>query len=140
MWCHADKLERLRGGANFIIAEDVDHEIVHKRRAWKAALIFTALIIVATLGLADIMICALTAAFLMILTGCLQLRDAYQSIQADVLMLIAGTIALGTAMQKTGTSQLYADAYLGIFSGFPPTAVLGRIYSVGQLEHAYTEQ
>jgi di/tricarboxylate transporter len=133
VWCHADKLERLRGGANFIIAEDVYHEIVHKRRAWKSALIFTALITVATLGLADIMICALTAAFLMILTGCLQLRDAYQSIQADVLMLIAGTIALGTAMQKTGTSQLYADAYLGIFSGFPPTAVLGGFILLASL-------
>ena len=125
VWCHADKLETLRGGANFIIAEDVHHEIVQKRRAWKAVLIFAALVTVASLGLADIMICALTAAFLMILSGCLQLRDAYRSIQADVLMLIAGTIALGTAMQKTGTSQLYADAYLGIFSGFPPIVVLG---------------
>jgi di/tricarboxylate transporter len=125
VWCHADKLETLRGGANFIIVEDVHHEIVQKRRAWKAVLIFAALITVASLGLADIMTCALTAAFLMILSGCLQLRDAYRSIQADVLMLIAGTIALGTAMEKTGTSQLYADAYLGIFSGFPPIVVLG---------------
>ena len=37
----------------------------------------------------------------------------------------AVTIALGTAMKKTGTSQLYADAYLEIFSGFPPVVVLG---------------
>jgi len=125
VWCHADKLEALRGGADFIIAEDVHHEIVQKRRAWKAVLIFAALVTVASLGLADIMICALTAAFLMILSGCLQLRDAYRSIQADVLMLIAGTIALGTAMEKTGTSQLYADVYLGIFTGFSPRVVLG---------------
>ncbi len=125
VWCRADKLETLRGGANFIIAEDVHHEIVQKRRAWKAVLIFAALVTVAGLGLANIMMCALTAAFMMILSGCLQLRDAYRSIQADVLMLIAGTIALGTAMEKTGTSQLYADAYLEIFSGFPPIVVLG---------------
>lgn len=125
VWCLADKLESLRGGADFIIAEDVHHEIVHKRRAWKAVLIFAALITAATLGLADIMICALAAAFLMILTGCLQLRDAYQSIQPDVLLLIAGTIALGAAMERTGTSQIYADAYLGIFTGFPPIVILG---------------
>ncbi len=133
VWCYADKLDTLRGGANFIIVEDVHHEIVHKRRAWKAALIFAALVTVAGLGLADIMICALTAAFLMILTGCLQLRDAYRSIQADVLMLIAGTIALGTAMEKTGTSQLYADAYLGIFSGFSPIVVLGGFILLASL-------
>jgi di/tricarboxylate transporter len=28
-------------------------------------------------------------------------------------------------MEKTGTSQLYADAYLGIFSDFSPRIVLG---------------
>jgi di/tricarboxylate transporter len=133
VWCHAGKLETLRGGANFIIVEDVHHEIVQKRKARKAVVIFTALITVASLGLADIMVCALTAAFLMILTGCLQLRDAYRSLQTDVLMLIAGTIALGTAMQKTGTSQLYADAYLGIFSGFSPIVVLGGFILLASL-------
>ncbi len=40
VWCHADKLETLRGGANFIIAEDVHHEIIQKRKAWKAVLLF----------------------------------------------------------------------------------------------------
>ncbi len=72
----------------------------------------------ATLGIADIMTCALTAAFLMIITGCLQMRDAYRALQGDVLLLIAGTIALGTAMQKTGASQLYAESFLSLFSGF----------------------
>ena len=81
----------------------------------------------ATLGLADIMTCALTAAFLMIVTGCLQMRDAYRSLQGDVLILIAGTIALGAAMEKTGTSQLYAEAFLHLFTGQSPTMILGGI-------------
>ncbi len=125
VWCYGDKLERMREEVDFIIVEDVHHEIVHKRKAWKALLIFAGLIIAATLGLADIMVCALTAVFLMILSGCLQMRDAYRALQADVLLLIAGTVALGTAMEKTGTSQLYADAYLGLFRGASPALVLG---------------
>lgn len=125
VWCDGDKLERMREEVDFIIVEDVHHEIVHKRKAWKALLIFAGLIIAATLGLADIMVCALTAVFLMILSGCLQMRDAYRALQADVLLLIAGTVALGTAMEKTGTSQLYADAYLGLFRGASPALVLG---------------
>jgi di/tricarboxylate transporter len=40
------------------------------------------------------------------------MRDAYRSVQADMLLLTAGTPALGPAMEKTGTSQLYAEAYL----------------------------
>jgi di/tricarboxylate transporter len=126
-WCEVYKLERLREGSDFIVVEDVHHEIVQKRKAWKALLIFAGLIIAASTGLADIMVCALTAAFLMIVTGCLQIRDAYRALQGDVLMLIAGTIALGVAMQKTGTSQLYAETYLEIFSNFSTEWILASI-------------
>jgi di/tricarboxylate transporter len=73
------------------------------------------------------MTCALTAAFLMIITGCLQMRDAYRALQGDVLLLIAGTIALGTAMQKTGASHLYAESFLSLFAGSSPTVVLGAM-------------
>jgi di/tricarboxylate transporter len=125
IWCYGDKLDRMRDGVDFIIAEDVHHEIVHKRKAWKAGLIFIGLVGAATSGLADIMVCALAAVFLMIATGCLQMRDAYRAVQADVLLLIAGTLALGIAMEKTGTSQVYAEAYLKLFAGFSPEFVLG---------------
>ncbi|HKJ64165.1 MAG TPA: SLC13 family permease, partial [Desulfopila sp.] len=40
---------------------------------------------------------------------------------------IAGTIALGAAMEKTGASQLYAEAFLSLFSSFSPTIVLGAM-------------
>ncbi|MDJ0818053.1 MAG: SLC13 family permease [Desulfobacterales bacterium] len=125
IWCHADKLDRMRDGLDFIIAEDIHHEIVQKRKAWKAGLIFSGLIIAATTGLADIMVCALTAVFLLLATGCMQMRDAYRAVQGDVLLLIAGTLALGAAMEKTGTSQIYAEAYLKFFAGFSPAFVLG---------------
>ncbi len=127
IWCSESKLDAIRAGNDCIVIEDVYEEIVHKRKAIWSIINFIGMIGTATLGLADIMTCALTAAFLMIVTGCLQMRDAYRALQADVLMLIAGTIALGVAMQKTGTSQIYAEAFLSLFSGLSPTLVLGGI-------------
>jgi di/tricarboxylate transporter len=127
IWCHESKLESIRSGTEFIVIEDVYEELVHKRKAWWSIINFACMIGTATLGIADIMTCALTAAFLMIITGCLQMRDAYRALQGDVLLLIAGTIALGTAMQKTGASQLYAETFLSFFSGFSPIVILGAI-------------
>ena len=63
--CHEDELEQLRRNPDFIVVEDVHHEIIHKKKAPVAGLIFAALIIFASTGLADIMVCALTGAFLM---------------------------------------------------------------------------
>ncbi len=127
IWCPGEKLERMRGEPDFIIVEDVHHEIIHKKKAPFAILVFLGLIVAASTGVADIMVCALAAAFLMILTGCLQLRDAYRSIQGNVLVLIVGAIALGTAMEKTGTAQYYAESFLGLFHGANPEVILAGI-------------
>jgi di/tricarboxylate transporter len=127
IWCHQSKLESIRSSTDYIVIEDVYEELVHKRKAWWSIINFICMIGTATLGLADIMTCALTAAFLMIITGCLQMRDAYKALQGDILLLIAGTIALGVAMQKTGASELYAQTFLSFFAGFSPTIVLGAI-------------
>ena len=122
--CHQDELGRLRRNPDFIIVEDVHHEIVLKKKAPVAAIIFAALIVAASTGLADIMVCAVTGAFLMILTGCLPLRDGYRALQGDVLLLIVGTIALGTAMEKTGTAKFYAHEFIVVLRNLGPTAIL----------------
>ena len=127
IWCHDSKVESIRSKTDFIVIEDVYEEIVHKRKAMWSIMNFIGMVGTAALGFADIMTCSLTAAFLMIITGCLQMRDAYKALQGDVLMLIAGTIALGTAMQKTGASELYAAGFLSLFSDLPPTIVLGAV-------------
>ena len=125
VWCHADKLDHFRNRSDWIMVEDVHHKIVHHRKARLAGVIFGGLVVAATAGLADIMVCALAAVFLMVVSGCLPIKDAYRSLQGNVLMLIAGTIALGTAMDKTGTSRLYAELFLRAFHGWPPTLILG---------------
>lgn len=122
--CPEAKLEKLRGEMDFIIVEDIHHEIINKKKAPMAFAVFIGLIIFVSTGIADIMVCALAAAFLLILGGCIHLRDAYRSIQGNVLLLIAGTIALGVAMEKTGASRLYAENFLLLFQGLGPSAIL----------------
>jgi di/tricarboxylate transporter len=131
--CHQDRLEQLRRNPDFIMIEDVHHEIVMKRKAPVAAVIFATLIIAAGSGLADIMICAVAGAFLMILTGCLPLRDAYRALQGDVLLLIVGTIALGTAMEKTGTAQFYAQGFILLLKDLGPYAILSGLLLITSL-------
>ena len=120
-------LERLRGVTDYIIVEDVHHEIVHKRLARRAFLIFGAMIVTASTGMADIMVCALAAAFLMILTGCLQLRDAYRAMEGRVLLIIIATIALSAALEKTGASEFYAHTFLSLFREASPAFVLSGL-------------
>ena len=122
--CPETALDKFRGETDFIVVEDIQHEIIHKRLARRAFIIFSGMITAAGLGLANILICALTAAFLMIACKCLPLRDAYKSIESRVLMIIIGTFALSAALQKTGASQWYAEAFLALFADAGPHLVL----------------
>ena len=122
--CPREKLSRIRNNTDFIVIEDIHHAMIDKEKARIAVAIFTGVILSATLGLADIMAASLAGVFLMTLTRCLSLKDAYSSLQSDVLLLIIGTIALGLAMQKTGATKLYADLFLNLFTGQSPNIVL----------------
>ena len=120
-------LARLRGRADFIVMEDIHHEIEHKHMARRAVLIFGAMVAAATTGWLDIMVAAMAAAFLMILSGCLPLRDAYRSLEPRVLLIIVGTFALSSALEKTGTSALYAETFLRIFTPAGPALILAGV-------------
>lgn len=131
--CTEASLERLRGDTDFIIIEDIHHEIVHKRLARRAFLIFTAMVVAAGSGLADILVCALAAAFLMLLTGCLQLRDAYRALEGRVLLIIVGTLALSAALEKTGASTLWAGALVTLMEDAGPGFVLAILLLITSL-------
>jgi len=125
--CPRNKLDKVRRNSDFVIIEDIHHTIIDKGKAGIASGIFAAVVLAATIGLSDIMICALTGVFLMTVTHCLSLKDAYRSLQSEVLLLIIGTLALGLAMQKTGATELYAQAFLNLFHGQGPHIILFAI-------------
>lgn len=125
--CPRNKLDKLRNSSDFVLIEDIHHAIIDKRKAGIASGIFATVVLAATLGLSDIMICALAGVFLMTITHCLSLKDAYRSLQAEVLLLIVGTLALGLAMQKTGATELYAESFLTLFQGMGPHVILFAI-------------
>ena len=122
--CPRNKLSKIRNSSDFIIIEDIHHAMINREKARLATGIFSGVVISATFGLADIMICSLAGVLLMTLTHCLSLKDAYRSLESNVLLLIIGTIALGAGMQQTGATQLYAHMFLSLFEGMGPDRVL----------------
>lgn len=59
----------------------------------------------------------------MIVTRCLKIQDARQSINWEVLLVIAASIAMGGALEKTGAASVIANSVVGL-SGSSPTAAL----------------
>ena len=69
----------------------------------------------------------------MVLTGCLTMDEAYESIDWRTVFLVAGMLPLGTAMEATGTARYLADLLLGTVGELGPMAALAGIYILAAL-------
>ena len=74
---------------------------------WVVATV-VAVVGVTSFNLMPIVAAAMIGAALVISLGCLKTKEGYQTIEWSILMLIYGMLALGLAMQKTGTAALLA--------------------------------
>ena len=95
-----------------------------------AVLIFLGVIAAAASQKLDIELAALFGALLMVLTRCITLRDAYRAVDWRIVILIGGTLSLGTAMEKTGTANLIADSLVGWSGALGPVALIAVLYLV----------
>jgi di/tricarboxylate transporter len=70
---------------------------------------------------------------LMVLTGCLTMDEAYQSIEWRSVFLIAGMLPLGLVMESTGTARFLADQIVNIAGGLGVLGVMAGIYILAGL-------
>jgi di/tricarboxylate transporter len=105
-------------------------------RASKAPLAVALLVLMLVPVVADwlpIAASALLAGVLMIITGCMTMDEAYSSIEWKAVFLVAGTLPLGIAMEKTGTAQFLARLMVDAVGGLGPLAVLAGFYLMTNL-------
>jgi di/tricarboxylate transporter len=69
----------------------------------------------------------------MVLTRCLTMDEAYESVDWRTVFLVAGMLPLGTAMETTGTARYIADLLLGTVGGWGPMAALAGMYLLAAL-------
>ena len=93
-----------------------------------AVLIFLGVIAAVASGELSIELAALFGAMLMVLTRCISLRQAYLAVDWRIVILIGGTLALGTAMEKTGTANAIADSLVAWSGALGPVALIAVLY------------
>jgi di/tricarboxylate transporter len=118
-------LEGFADHPDFLVLREVSIAEPRHARAWPAAAIMGAVVVVTALDVVPILAAALVGGILMVLTGCVHVKEAHESIDWMVLFLLAGLFPLGTAMEKTGADLLVAGwvGNLGASAG-PEAAVV----------------
>lgn len=93
-----------------------------------ALLTLIGVIAMVSLGLLPIVTAATGGCALLILTGCLRPRDAYRAIDLSIIFVLAGSLALGLALDKTGVTSLIANALTGLTGLTGPYLLLAGFF------------
>ncbi len=123
-----DRLALLSSDTDFLILTPLGQEPPDTRRAPLAAAIMLGVVVTVMLGYAPISISAVIGGTIMVLTGCLNMEQAYRSIDWRAIFLIAGMLPLGTAMQETGAATYLADQVMELLGNAGPWPVIMGLY------------
>ena len=122
------QFEALRRVPDFLVLGPVTAAITTEtRRTNKAPFaiaIFALMIALVTTGTVHIAAAAVLAAILMVLTGCLNMDEAYRSIEWQSVFLIAGMLPMSIAMAKTGTAEYLSDMIINLVGDYGPQAIM----------------
>jgi len=121
-------VDNLREVGGFILLTGVDQKVVLRRRAPVAAGIMALFVAGAAWGRIEIPLLALAAFAACLATGCISLRRAMDVIDWNVLLLLAGAIAIGMALHQSGLAGRIATHAVAMSSDLGPVAVLAVIY------------
>ena len=121
-----EQIANLKKGKDFLVL-DATMDLPFARKAPLALLIMLGVVLTAALGLLPIAISAPCGALLMILTGCLEWRDATRALSAQVILIVAASLALGTALLKTGGADYLGRLFVILVGDTSPTFVISGL-------------
>ena len=123
-----ENLVRLQRREDFLSLNELTVRLPRESKVYTAIAILLAVVLGSAFEVMSIMSAALIGAVAVILTRCVDAKDAYKSIEWSILFLIYGMLAIGRAMEKTGGAELLANQVVGVLAFLGPVAVLASIY------------
>ena len=129
-----EKIKELSDSGDFIVLGEIEATLQKHKYWWVSVAVIFCAVILAALGIVPILKGALIGAIFLLVIKVITANEAYQSINWQVIVLIAALIPLGIVIQKSGTSFWIATVLNDIANAFNPlvrpTVMLSLVYLV----------
>lgn len=114
-----------RGGELLVL--DATADLPQTDKAIMALLIMAGIIVVAAFGIVPIAISAVCGVLLMLITRCLTWRQASMALSTQVILIVVASLALGSALLKTGGADYLAQLFVAVTAGASPAVILSGL-------------
>ena len=106
----------------------VESQRFNRKQAGTVTGIFAIALLLATFNLTPMPVAMLLGALLVFLTRCISPEEAYRQVEWKVLILIGCMLALGVAMQTTGTAPFLAERLVALLGHWNPLWLLAGFF------------
>lgn len=124
----AEALADLRADPGVVLLGTREQPRVDLRRMLLSLLVMAGAIGVAALGWMPIVASALLGCAALVMLRCLEPQDAYAAVDWRVIVLLAGVLPLGIALENSGGADWVARYALGGIGAYGPLATLAALY------------
>ncbi|NLT70387.1 MAG: SLC13 family permease [Verrucomicrobiaceae bacterium] len=126
-------LSRMQDDEDFLSLSETRERAFRNEKAPLAIGALLAVVLLAAFNVLPIGTVALAAAAFVVITRCLDVRDAYTSVDWSILFLIFGMLGLGKAMDNVGAGEIIINNTAGLLSQYSPVVMLAAIYLIASL-------
>jgi len=86
-----------------------------------------AVVLTSAFGIVPIEISSICGVLVLLVTKCLNWQEVSSSLSTQVILIVAASLALGSALMSTGGAEYIAQAFVVLSYGLPPAGVLSAL-------------
>jgi di/tricarboxylate transporter len=122
------ELDHLERHPALVVLSEVGLLNFRREKMIPMLLVLASVVLLAAFGVLPIVVSAVAGCLAAVGLGAIDLGEAYEAIDWQVIFLLAGIIPLGVAIEKTGGVDVLAEQMLGGLGPLGPLVVLGSLY------------
>jgi di/tricarboxylate transporter len=127
-YTHWDDLARLERDRNFVVVTtEYPHEELRPHKVGWAALFFAFALSLVLFTDLRLSVALLAGALGIVLSGVLNIEEAYEAVSWKTVFLLASLIPLGLAVETSGTAKWIAEQTLSVMGGMPAWVIQAAV-------------
>ncbi|WPR76780.1 SLC13 family permease [Algoriphagus sp. NG3] len=125
-----DSIQSIENSEDLLLLSETKQQPIKKLRSILTLVVLALVIGLASFEVFPIVVTAVAGAIALIMLGSLTTEQAYKAIDWKVVLMLAGVLSMGAALQKTGGAELIGASIVDTVGDFGPRAVMSALFAL----------
>lgn len=125
-----ESIQSIETSDDLLLLSETKNNPLNKTKSILTMAVLALIISLASFEVFPIVVTAVAGAITLIMLGSLNTEQAYKAIDWKVILMLAGVLSMGAALEKTGGSELIGSSIVEGVGQFGPRAVMSALFAL----------